>query len=117
MAMTIMTTMKKDDDIDDDDDDNDDGNDDDDDDNDNNDDNEDGYDDEDDNDRLSSFAFICLHLPSFAFPPVLALKSLPLLPASSSLKKLNAEHCDIQSLPDNLFHHQLEEINLKGNKG
>ena len=45
------------------------------------------------------------------------LKSLPLLPASSCLKTLNAENCDIQSLPDNLFCRQLEVINLKGNKG
>ena len=42
---------------------------------------------------------------------------MPLLSASSCLKKLDAEDCDIQSLPDNLFNHKLEEINLKGNKG
>ena len=36
---------------------------------------------------------------------------------SSSLKKLFAENCDIQFLPDNLFHYKLEEINLNGYKG
>ena len=41
---------------------------------------------------------------------------MPLLSASSCLKKLDAENCDILSLPENLFNHRLEEINLKGNK-
>ena len=40
----------------------------------------------------------------------------PLLP-SSCLRKLNAEECDIQSLPHNLFHFNLEVINLSRNKG
>ena len=42
---------------------------------------------------------------------------MPFLSASSCLKKLDAENCDILSLPDNLFQYQMEEINLKGNKG
>ena len=45
------------------------------------------------------------------------LTSLPLLSSSSHLKKLDARDCDIQSLPHNLFHHKLEEIDVNGNKG
>ena len=45
------------------------------------------------------------------------LTSLPLLSPSSCLKKLDAEMCDIQSLPHDLLHHKLEEINLNSNKG
>ena len=41
---------------------------------------------------------------------------MPLLSDSSCLKKLHAANCDILSLPDNLFHYQLEEINLSGNE-
>ena len=59
---------------------------------------------------LSSFS-------CFGFCSISGLKSLPLFSNSSCLKKLDAEDCDIQSLPDNLFQYQLEEINLKGNKG
>ena len=53
----------------------------------------------------------------FCFFPILGLKLLPPLSASSCLKKLVAENCDIQSLPDNLFHYNWEEIDLRGNKG
>ena len=51
------------------------------------------------------------------FSSTLGLKSLPHLSDLSCLKKLHAENCDIQSLPDNLFHYQLEEINLSRNRG
>ena len=52
----------------------------------------------------------------FSFSCYSGLTSLPLLPPSSCLKKLDAEGCDIQSLQHDLFHHKLEEINLKENK-
>ena len=60
--------------------------------------------------QLSSFSCV-----GFSF--TLGLKSLPHLSDSSCLKKLDAENCDIQSLPDNLLHYHMEEIYLKGNKG
>ena len=45
------------------------------------------------------------------------LKELPSLAPGSRLKKLDAYGCDIQSLPADLFHFCLEEVNLNDNKG
>ena len=45
------------------------------------------------------------------------LKELPSLVPGSPLKKLSAWNCDIQSLPADLFHFRLEEVNLNDNKG
>ena len=45
------------------------------------------------------------------------LTSLPPSSPSSALKKLIAERCGIKSLPENLFHHHLEEVDLSGNTG
>ena len=33
------------------------------------------------------------------------------------MKKLNAAGCNLQSLQSDLFHYNLEEVNLGGNKG
>ena len=49
--------------------------------------------------------------------PFLALKFLPLLSASSCLKKLDVSGCGIQFLPHDLFDHKLEKLNLSKNKG
>ena len=45
------------------------------------------------------------------------LSSLPPLSPQSKLKKLNLVYDNIKSLPDNLFHYQLEEIHLSSNSG
>ena len=45
------------------------------------------------------------------------LKSLPALSPASNLKLLRAYNCNLQSLPGNLFHYQLERAHLYGNKG
>ena len=45
------------------------------------------------------------------------LKELPSLIPESPLTKLRASYCDLQSLPDNLFHYQLEEVEVCKNKG
>ena len=48
---------------------------------------------------------------------MLGLRILPFHSAPSCLKKLVAQNCDIESLPDNLFHYNWEEVDLMGNKG
>ena len=45
------------------------------------------------------------------------LTSLPPLTPSSALKKLTVVDCGIKTLPENLFYHQLEEVNLSRNSG
>ena len=42
---------------------------------------------------------------------------MPLLPPSSCLKKLNASGCNLQSFQADLFHHNLEDVNIGENKG
>ena len=43
------------------------------------------------------------------------LISLRHMPLPTSLKKLKVSYCGIMSLPENLFHFQLEEIDMSGN--
>ena len=45
------------------------------------------------------------------------LKSLPSPFPSSKLKKVTAKECSLESLPSDLFHFQLEEVDFQGNKG
>ena len=55
---------------------------------------------------MMTMFYICADLTSL----------LPLLP-SSALKELTVIECGIKSLPANLFHFQLEEIDISGNSG
>ena len=43
------------------------------------------------------------------------LQSIP--PLAETLKELEIENCDIRSLPQDLFHHGLELVKMKNNKG
>ena len=45
------------------------------------------------------------------------LTSLPALVPTSALKKLIAIKSGIKYLPNNLFHYQLAEVDLRGNSG
>ena len=45
------------------------------------------------------------------------IKSLPSPSPLSKLKKLTAKECSLESLPSDLFHFQLAEADLSGNKG
>ena len=85
------------------------------------DDNDDHDDDKDDDmTKMMMMIMIMSQKPAFTHFPLSwysGLTSLPLLSPSSCLKKLNAEECNIQSLPHNLFHYKLEELNLFLNKG
>ena len=48
---------------------------------------------------------------------LIGLKILPSLVPGSPLRELDARDCDIQSVPHNLFHYNLEDVNLSNNKG
>ena len=45
------------------------------------------------------------------------IKSLPSPSLSSKFKKLTAKECSLESVALDLFHFQLEEADLSGNKG
>ena len=48
---------------------------------------------------------------------LIGLKTLPSLVPGSPLRKLDARNCDIQTVPHNLFHYNLEDVYLTNNKG
>ena len=58
-----------------------------------------------------------INLQIHVLSSILGLKTLPSFSPSSQLKRLMAKDWSIESLPEDFFHFQLEEVNLDGNKG